>query len=399
MTTPSHSSPGIPTLRFAKSKILALWILIGCSQASADHGNTYETASPITPGTLNASLTTGDEDWFSFSIGSNGQIALYSQGLTNTYARLYDAAGTYLGIADDSGGTGVNFSIERQMSPGTYYLRVTPGFTGALTGAYSLTLRTQESAPFVIDSSFSGSLSLGQIDFYRIELESQGLFEIYTTGLTNTYGRLFDAAGTYLGIADDSGGANQNFHIELPSHQPGVYLLKVTAGFSGALSGSYQGFVLRPALAETIGSGTYSRSLTPLGDVDHFRFQVERYGHVRIHTTGTTNTYGQLFDSVGVYAGISNDSSGEGSNFLISASLDPGTYFLRVSAGFSGSLSGAYLLHVELPGDTSPTAALRAKLLKQLALAKRQLARAKKPTIKRRLKRQVAVIQARLAKL
>ena len=93
-------------------------------------------------------------------------------------------------------------------------------------------------------------------------------------------------------------------------------------------------------------------------DVDYFEVVVDRRGTIEVYTSGTLDTTGQLTsDELGV--DISDDDSGESSNFSLTADVEPGVYYIRVE-GYSNS-TGDYTLHVEFEenddhGDTRYTA-------------------------------------------
>ena len=69
-------------------------------------------------------------------------------------------------------------------------------------------------------------------------------------------------------------------------------------------------------------------------------------GTLTVYTTGSTDTYGFIFDSSGNVL-AENDDGGEGWNFRVSASVSAGTYYIQVG-GFE---TGDYTLHVVGPLD------------------------------------------------
>lgn len=65
----------------------------------------------------------------------------------------------------------------------------------------------------------------------------------------------------------------------------------------------------------------------------------------RIYTTGSTDTYGQLYNSNGVLL-KSDDDSGDGTNFMLKYSLTKGnTYYIKIRH-FSSSKTGSYELNI-----------------------------------------------------
>ena len=70
-------------------------------------------------------------------------------------------------------------------------------------------------------------------------------------------------------------------------------------------------------------------------------------------TTGSTDTYGYLKDSA--CGDIQSNDDGAEQNFLLSADVQPGTYYVAVR-GYWPSNTGAYTLHVDfIPQSTTTT--------------------------------------------
>jgi len=87
------------------------------------------------------------------------------------------------------------------------------------------------------------------------------------------------------------------------------------------------------------GSSTNGK-LEVAGDQDMFSFTLAQPCAFTVLTTGATDTYGELYDSSGNLMLSNND--GVGKNFLISRTMDPGTYYISVR-GFNGA-KGLYTL-------------------------------------------------------
>ena len=81
-----------------------------------------------------------------------------------------------------------------------------------------------------VNSSAGGSISpAGDVDYWRIEVPSQGLLEVETTGSTDTIGVLEDSAGNQLEEQDDQDViTNLNFKIER-TVSAGTYYIQVSA--------------------------------------------------------------------------------------------------------------------------------------------------------------------------
>ena len=94
--------------------------------------------------------------------------------------------------------------------------------------------------PIAVDGSDSGELSDGgsdndDEDWFTVVLDSQQTIDIESTGATDTYGSLYDAAGQRLD-ADDDGGSGDNFLI---SHTLGAGRYFVRVEGAGGAEGSY----------------------------------------------------------------------------------------------------------------------------------------------------------------
>ena len=97
-----------------------------------------------------------------------------------------------------------------------------------------------------------------------------------------------------------------------------------------------------PASATAVLIGvTASGRLESGVDVDYFRIELASAGTIRVWTTGTTDTIGTIFREDGRVR-IQEDDGGKNRNFLISASLPAGTYYIEVR-GYAES-TGAYAL-------------------------------------------------------
>ncbi len=88
----------------------------------------------------------------------------------------------------------------------------------------------------------------------------------------------------------------------------------------------------------------------------YFRFVLRSGGTFRLFTTGTADTYGQLLDA-DCRVIEENDDGGQGSNFRIERTLQPGTYYISVR-GRRNSSTDRYVLTLEEAGDDCRGASL-----------------------------------------
>ena len=80
------------------------------------------------------------------------------------------------------------------------------------------------------------------------------------------------------------------------------------------------------------------------GDRDYFRLVVDEATNLKVGTTGSTDTYGTLFDSQETLL-ETDDDDGAALNFDIESEVAAGTYYLEVRGAFP-STTGAYELHL-----------------------------------------------------
>ncbi|MCP5527885.1 MAG: PPC domain-containing protein [Verrucomicrobiales bacterium] len=207
-----------------------------------------------------------------------------------------------------------------------------------------------------LGSSVGGVIeSAGDIDYFEVSVSSSTTLTAYTTGSTDTYGYLYNAAGTQLASDDDSG-EGYNFALSYPvttgtyyvkvrhysSTGTGPYTLYVTTGGGGGADDHGDTF----AQATVVGMNSVTAgAINWGGDVDCFRVDLSAPGTLTAYTTGTTDTYGYLYDAAGTQLAY-NDDAGEGLNFHLTGVLTAGTYYVKVRH-WSASSTGAYNLHLE----------------------------------------------------
>ncbi|MCY4658054.1 MAG: hypothetical protein OXC80_14745, partial [Gammaproteobacteria bacterium] len=353
-----------------------------------DHGDTLATATPIDINQSESGVIeqSGDADVFSVQISQSGTLTTYSSGSTDTVGRLLNSDGTAR-AEDDDGGNEQNFRIQTNVDPGTYYVEV-KGYGGTATGSYSIQIDFQgtstpsdpsnpsdddhgdsltNATPVEIGQSESGVLEqAGDADVFSVQITQSGALTTYSSGSTDTVGKLLSSDGSQL-AEDDDGGNGQNFQIQTNVEGPGTYYVEVT-GYNGTATGSYSiqtdfdstSTPSDPAdPPETSGDDHGDTPVTATlietesdttgvievsGDLDYFEIEFPSIGDVTIYTTGTLDTVGELQDSSGSSI-ASNDDVDEGRNFRIQEDVEANTYYIEVK-GF-GLNTGTYTLHVE----------------------------------------------------
>ncbi len=321
-----------------------------------------ETSGEIDPG--------GDEDWFRFEVAASGDVVVETSGVLDTIGALHDANGDALVVDDDSGGA-FNFSIQRTLEAGTYYVRVTSFESN--TGGYVLHLRTgapdddhgdtlASATQVALPSETAGEIDPGgDWDFFRFEVAADGgEVTAETTGDDlDTVGFLFDADGNLLASNDDADpGSDLNFRIRQTLDAGTYYVLVVS--FGGAV-GSYvlsmrRGEAEEDAHGDSLATATRvalpSRTAGAIGagdDKDWFRFEVPVAGVVTASTLGGLDTLGGLYDANGTLLASNNDAVDNFGNFRIRHAVGAGTHYVRVWSGFQET--GSYVLDLRQEGS------------------------------------------------
>ena len=215
-----------------------------------DHGNTAEEATRVGLDSTTAGVLEqgGDVDYFRVTVTKAGTLTVETSGTTDTKGSLLRATGTTLAENDDAG-AGDNFRIVQQVAAGTYYVAVR-GYDADETGSYTLrTLFTARPAAddhgdtlgratrVGLNSTTAGSIEhADDTDYFRMTITQAGTLTVETTGTTDTYGYLQNAAGTTLAENDD-GGVGRNFQI-VEHVTTGTYYVEVE-GFDEEDIGPY----------------------------------------------------------------------------------------------------------------------------------------------------------------
>jgi len=218
-----------------------------------DHNELPDTGTALSEGIGSAVAgnlsVAGDTDFFRITITQNGFLQVLSTGPSDTDGALFDSKGVQL-LADDDSGVSTNFLLPAAVTPGTYYARVR-GYQGVSTGAYSVYYSftsgaipddhggtTSTSTLASVPGTASGIINVGgDVDVFRITLAGPGSLRMFTQGLTDTVGELWNANGDILSSADDASITNSNFDLR-SNVSPGTYYLAVK-GYDFAITGAY----------------------------------------------------------------------------------------------------------------------------------------------------------------
>lgn len=301
-------------------------------------------------------------DYWRLEVEADAAIAVFTSGNVDTAAVLEGAGGETLAENDD-GGVGFNFRIDALLPAGAYRLKVhVAQRRGGEGGLYTLHASQTPLAdiPAIAEDGSAGEIDApNESNYWRIDVPSLSVSTVETTGATDTVGRLYTAAGEQTAF-DDDGGADTNFRLERLL-AAGTYYGRIRAYEDE--TGSYTVTANHVALAAedilALGAGG-TASIGEPGEEDIWRFDLSEATVVTVETTGSLDTFGVLEDGFGRTR--TDDDSGRGTNFRISAEMAAGTHYLRVSA--FGAATGDYTLHLRrhLQADVGDTPATAAEL-------------------------------------
>jgi hypothetical protein len=98
---------------------------------------------------------------------------------------------------------------------------------------------------------------------------------------------------------------------------------------------------------------TLARRIDYAGDVDVYRFTLTAQTNVHVWSTGTIDTVGSILDSRGVNIEANDDETTTSTNFGITRSLAPGTYYVQVTH-WDPAGTGTYTLNLAAGAATTP---------------------------------------------
>ena len=287
-----------------------------------DHGDSPATATRVSlPSSTEGLLGSQDVDYFRLDLAEAATLRVETGGAADTYGKLLWLDGQAV-LEDDDTGEGLNFRIETALPAGAYLVEVrgflTPkadGWSNPATGFYTLDVwagpegRNDDhgdlwatATPLSLPSTTASEIETPlDVDYFRIELPALGDLRVWTTGDTDTRGRLFAGAdetgfaSDWAHASNDDGGAGGNFLFEelLGAR---VYFLEVR-GYRGATTGVYtlhvaftrrsddHGDTRTDATSIALPSSTHGTSHAAY-DADYFRLELPEPGTLEVQITG-----------------------------------------------------------------------------------------------------------------
>ena len=192
--------------------------------------------------------------------------------------------------------------------------------------------------------------SIDDVDVFRLDLQGRAEIEMRSSGALDIQGTLYDSEGNVL-AEDDDGGTDLNFRI-VETLDGGVYYVEVA---SNVETGDYK-MTARIRRAgddhgDTSGASTLlpldirtTARIAPADDVDVFRIEVPEEMDLVVASGGPTDTVAELRDSTDAVL-VNGDSGGDRGNFRIQRRVDPGIYYVSVTAKDVGSFTLLADLH------------------------------------------------------
>ncbi|PPJ64318.1 pre-peptidase C-terminal domain-containing protein [Cuspidothrix issatschenkoi] len=347
-------------------------------------GNILATARAV--GTLTATRSFSDwvgstdtNDYYSFSVGTPSNWSLSLTGLSaNADVQLLNSSGSVITTSQNGGTT--SESIARQLSAGTYYLRV---YQSSGNTNYSLSLNATATPVDNAGNTLATARAVGALtatrsfsdwvgstdtnDYYSFNVGTQSNFSLSLTGLSaDADVQLLSSSGGVI-----SGSYNWNSSSESITRQlsAGTYYVRVYQ-YSGNTnySLSLNATAVTPAdnagntLAATraVGRLTTTQSFSDwVGSADtndYYSFNVGTQSNFSLSLTGlSANADVQLLNSSG---GIVTTSANSGTTSeSITRQLSAGTYYVRVyqfsgNTNYSLSLNATAVVPTPTPTPT-----------------------------------------------
>jgi len=189
--------------------------------------------------------TPGETDVFRFDIPAFGPHTMITSGPSDTFMTLFGPNYPNVEVtSDDDAGENFNSQITRNLSAGTYYLRIRL-YSPNTTGNYAVGVRSDGTAPSPISELIVGGASINatisaanESDVYRFNITTENIYTIETSGTTDTFMTLHGPNSQIPEIdRNDDGGVSFNALIRRQL-SPGEYFARVRH-YSSIGIGSY----------------------------------------------------------------------------------------------------------------------------------------------------------------
>jgi hypothetical protein len=311
-----------------------------------DHGDTIQTATPITDGqSINGVFETyGDRDFFSFQAVAGHIYRIEETSNTDVVMGLYDTAGALITSTDSP----ERFLWEAPNTSGVYYFSVRH-YSSSSFGTHTVKITdlgfddhgdtTQTGTPIADGQSINGVFeTYGDRDFFTFQALAGHIYRVEETSGTDVVMGLYDTAGALLTSTDapewiqwevSTSGA---YHFSVRNYSStglGTHTVKITD-----LGLDDHGDTIQTGTPITDGQ-SINGVFETYGDRDFFTFQAVE-GHIyRVEETSNTDVVMGFYDAQG------NLLSSTDSPEAITRELAQGTYHFSVRH-YSGSSLGSH---------------------------------------------------------
>jgi len=188
--------------------------------------------------------TPGETDVFRFDIPTFGPHTMFTTGPSDTFMTLFGPNDPNVEVtSDDDAGENFNSQITRNLSAGTYYLRIRL-YTPNSTGNYAVGVRSDGTGPspipeLIVDGvSINAAISAAnESDVYRFNITTENIYTIETSGTTDTFMTLHGPNSQIPEIDRNDDGVALNARIRRQL-SPGEYFARVRH-YSPIGTGSY----------------------------------------------------------------------------------------------------------------------------------------------------------------
>ncbi len=303
-----------------------------------DHGDSTATATLVGQNSTTAGNigVAGDNDYFRINIGGSGTLLVQTTGTSDTYGYLLNGSGAEI-TSDDDSGESVNFLFSRDVTAGTYYVRVR-NFYPLGTGAYQLVCAFTATPSLMVNPATQ--LATPQAESYGFSVASNLTWSWSVDAdwivSNEDASQTGDQSFTYLVRANTTSTARVAVITVTGGGITRTHTVTQAAGTADDHGNSMGTATLIAA------NSTIAGNIGAAGDIDYFRMDVGGLGALLIQTTGSTDTYGLLYDASGALLAFDDD-AGADANFQISRAVTAGTYYVAVRH-FSSFETGSYQL-------------------------------------------------------
>ncbi|GHV80711.1 hypothetical protein AGMMS49944_25020 [Spirochaetia bacterium] len=312
-------------------------------------------------------LGVNDADWFSFTPDSVGLFVAETDGETDTVLELY-RYNTLLRANDDVENN-PNARIEYFVEPKVKYIIKAEGIrlAGAAEndrGPYRFRIylepmpndtaepndTLEEATPIGLGDTITGYFLIpDDVDWYTLSAPGAGRLLVYTSGTMDTFLEVYNSRKELI-AGDDDGGYQGNAKLVAGISGAGPVYIRVNA--YQETTGRYYLHTefldpVKPdsfenddnlASAKDIQPGSVQeRNFTSASDVDWVRLQIGTKGTYEIKTVAVDNYLDTLIELFGAGGNAAeeliaqDDDSGGNWDALLTISLNPGTYYLRIT--------------------------------------------------------------------